>query len=169
MKLIRYFLNKAMLPLYILAAAVMSMVIALFSDELLTAFLRMLPIVLCLLIALRAFDDASDYEKDSGRKTQHLSKRGLVILAWTMSAVYVLLNILLYGMWGAVSIAAVAYILLMDKLPVFKTAYMALLFLYYFRLNCTGIGIAQLAVCAGCLAVSAVFHIYKLHRRKDRK
>lgn len=168
MKLIRYLLNKALLPLYVLAAAVISAVLALFSDDFLSAFLRMLPIVLSLLITLRAFDDIFDYERDSGRKTQHLSKRALIIFACVMSAAYVLLNLFFYGLWGALSIAAVGYILLMEKLPALKTAYMALLFLYYFRLNCESLGAVQLAVCAGCLAVSAAFHIYKLYRRKNR-
>lgn len=169
MKLIRYLFNKAMLPLYTIAAAVIAAVIALFSDEFLSVFLRMLPIVLSLLVTLRTFDDIFDYKFDRGRKTQHLSIRALIIFACVMSVAYVALNVLFYGMRGAVSVVAIGYILLMEKLPVLKMAYMALLFLYYFRINCHRLGVLHLAVCAGCLVASAGFHIYKLYRRRVRK
>lgn len=169
MKLIPYLMNKAMLPLYLLAAAVIAAVLALLSDEFISSFFPMLPIVLCLLITIRAFDDIFDYEKDSTRKTQYLSKKELIILACVMSAVYVVLNVVFFGFWGAFSLAAIAYIIIMEKLPVLKMLFMALLFLYYFRLNCERVGAMHIAVCVGCVAVSALFHFYKLHKRKVRK
>ena len=61
------------------------------------------------------------------------------------------------------------YIIIMEKLPVLKMLFMALLFLYYFRLNCERVGAMHIAVCVGCVAVSALFHFYKLHKRKVRK
>ncbi len=169
MKLIRYLMNKAMLPLYLLAAAVIAAVLALLSDGFIPSFFPMLPIVLCLLIAIRVFDDIFDYEKDSTRKTQYLSKKELIILCCVISAVYVILNNLFFGIFGALSIAAIGYILLMEKLPVLKMLFMALLFLYYFRLNCERVGAMHIAVCVGCIAVSALFYFYKLHKRKVRK
>lgn len=166
MKLIKYLFGKFMLPAYIIVSAVLSLVFTLAAGGGLPVFLRMLPVVPCLLLTLRASDDIFDYEKDGTRKTQYLGKGELIALACAASAVFVTLNVLFYGWIGFASLAAVGYIPLQEKLPPLKTAYMALLFLFYFCVNRTAFGAVQLAVTAGCLAASAAYYIIK---RKVRK
>lgn len=166
MKLIKYLLYKWKLPIYIVFSAVISFVMALVTVGGLPVFLCMLPIVLCLLLALRISDDLFDYENDSGRKTQHLSKKQLIILCCVLAVLYVLLNILFYGIFGVLSIAAVGYILLMEKLPPLKIAYMALLFLYYIYANSGSLQWYHLTVIFGCLVVSALYYMIKRRVRK---
>lgn len=166
MKLIKYLFYKWKLPIYAALSAVISLLLMLVTAGGIGVFLRMLPVVLCLLLTLRASDDIFDYEHDSGRKTQHLSKKQLVIFGCDMAALYVLLNILFFGVFGVLSIAAVAYILLMEKLPPLKTAYMALLFLYYICAVCGGVLWHHLAVILGCVAVSVLYYIIKGKVRK---
>ncbi len=166
MKLIKYLFYKCKLPIYAAISAVISLVLIIITGGGIAVFLRMLPVVLCLLLTLRASDDIFDYEQDSGRKTQHLSKKELVIFGCVMAALYVLLNILFFGVFGVLSLAAVGYILLMEKLPPLKIAYMALLFLYYIWAVCGCLLWYHLAVILGCAAVSALYYIIK---RKVRK
>ncbi len=169
MKLILYLLNKAMLPIYLAVSAVISAVIAVFGEAFVGIFLRCLPCVVLLLLLIRACDDIGDYEADSGRKTQHLSKRVLMVFAAVLAVMYIAADILLFGVWGTLSVLAVLYLPLMDRLPVLKSLYMPLLFLMYLRLNDISVGIPEIAAAAGCLAAALLFHIYKLHRRKVRK
>lgn len=166
MKLIKYLFYKWKLPIYAAISAVISLVLTLITNSGAEVFLRMLPVVLSLLLVLRSSDDIFDYERDSGRKTQHLSRNQLIIFGCVMAALYVLLNILFFGVFGVLSLAAVAYILLMEKLPPLKIAYMALLFLFYLYVNCGCLLWYHLAVIVGCLVASALYYVIK---RKVRK
>lgn len=166
MKHIKYLFYKGKLPIYAAVSAVISLLIMLVTDGGINVFLRMLPVALCLLLILRASDDIFDYEQDSGRKTQHLSKKQLIIFGFVMAVLYVLLNILFFGVFGVLSIAAVAYILLMEKLPPLKMAYMALLFLYYICAVCGFVLWYHLVVILGCVAVSVLYYIIKGKVRK---
>lgn len=166
MKLIKYLFRKFMLPVYIIISAVISIIFTLVAGADFSVFLRMLPVVLCLLLLLRASDDLFDYETDSTKKTQHLSKKALIILASVIALLYISLNVAFYGLIGLISIAAVVYIPIQEKLPMLKIAYMALLFLYYFYANCTALIWIHFAAAVVCLIVSAVYYIFK---RKVRK
>lgn len=166
MKLIRYLFRKMLLPCYILIAGAISAIFMLAANGGWSELLRMLPVVLLLLLMMRAADDYFDYEKDSERRTQHLSKRALILLFSICAAVFVTINILFYGAFGTISLAAVLYILLMDKLPLLKLFFMALLFLYYFFMNCAVVGVLQYSVSAACLIISTV---YCLVKRKVRR
>ena len=166
MKLIKYLFYKWKLPIYAALSAVFSLMFMLVTTGNIDVFLRMLTVVLCLLLTLRASDDIFDYERDSGRKTQHLSKNQLIIFGCTLSVIYVLLNILFFGVFGVLSLAAVAYILLMEMLPPLKIAYMALLFLFYIYVNCGCLLWYHHAVIVGCLVASALYYVIK---RKVRK
>ncbi len=165
MKLIKYLFNKFMLPIYAAAALIFSMVPVLISGGGIPLLLRLFPIILCLLVAVRAGDDIFDYEQDSARKTQYLSRRELIALFASVSLLYVVLNVVLFGACGVISPAAVGYILLMEKQPLIKLLYMPLLFVYYFFLS-GELGLLQLAVSAAFLAVSAAYYLFK---RKVRK
>ena len=166
MKLIKYLFYKCKLPIYLAAAAVFAFVLTLITDGGASVFLKLLPVVLALLMTLRASDDYFDYEKDSGRKTQHLTKKQLVVLGCALAALYVMLNVSFYGILGLLSLIAVGYILLMEKLPLLKTAYMAILFLYYIYLSCGCVLWYHLIVILCCFAASA---LYDLIKRKVRK
>ena len=166
MKLISYLFKKCMLPAYAAAAAVISLAFVLAAGGAAQMFLRMLPVVLLLLLTLRAADDFFDYEKDSAKKTQHLKKSGLIALACVCAAAFAALNVVFYGAKGLIILAAVGYIPLMEKLPPLKTAYMALLLLFYFWVEQTPPHWGRLAVIVGCFAASAAYHFIK---RKVKK
>ena len=166
MKLIKYLLYKSKLLIYTGLSAVISLVLMLITGSVIAVFMRMLPVVLCLLLALRASDDIFDYEKDSGKKTQYLSKKQLIAFGCSLSALYVLLNVMFFGILGLCSIAAVGYIILMEKLSPLKIAYMALLFLFYIYVNCGCLLWYHLAAIVGCLAASALYYIIKEGVRK---
>ena len=166
MKLIKYLFYKWKLPIYAALSAVISLVLMLITSSGIAVFLRMLPVVLSLLLTLRASDDFFDFEKDIGRKTQHLNKKQLIIFGCFLSVIYVLLNMLFFGVVGLCSIAALGYILLMEKFPLLKIAYMALLFLFYIYVNFGFPMWYHFAVIVGCIVASALYYMIKRRVRK---
>lgn len=166
MKALKYLFRKGMLPLYCLTAAVISLVFALCAGGEITVFLRLLPMVLCILLLLRVLDDHADFEKDAGTKTQHLSKRGLLVLILLAAVGFAALHLLFYGAAGFFSLAAVGFFLLMQKLPLLKIFCLMLAFLYFFCLEGVNIGVMQIAVLLGCGAASVIYHMLKRRKRK---
>lgn len=166
MKLIKYLFRKFILPIYVIISSILALIFTLATAGKFPLFLQMLPIILCLLLTLRASDDVFDYENDLLTKKQYLNKLELTIFACLTAAVFVLLNFMYYGIKGLVSIAALGYILLQEKFPLLKTSYMALLFAFYFYVNCSSLNTIHLAVTVACFAASTVYYIFK---RKVRK
>ncbi len=165
MKLIKYLFNKWMLPIYAAVAAVFALVFALLAGGL-PVFLRMLPIAFLLLWTLRATDDISDYEHDSIRKTQHLTRRTLVVFAAVTAVLFTVLSVLFFGARGLMSLAAVAYILLMERFEPLKILYLPLVLICFFWIIAGGLNAVQIAVSAGCMLASLAYFVYK---RKVRK
>lgn len=157
MKVIQYWCRKGMTAVYLAAAAVIAAVFAAADGRGVPVFLRMLPAVYCLLLLFRTADDWFDYEKDSGRKPQPLSKKQLICMFCVLSVICVLLHVLLFGCKGLFVLAAVVLILLTEKIPLLKPVYLAGMFLFYFALNGTVPGIRQLAVCIGGLLASVLY------------
>jgi len=166
MKLIKYLFRKFILLAYIIISAVISSVFGLVCGDGFNVLLKMFPIVLSLLLMLRVSDDIFDYEKDSANRKQYLSRTELAVFGCVIAIIFVVMNILYYGVIGIVSLVAVGYIGFMEKFPPLKIAYMALLFLFYFYVNDTALNFAKLAVIIGCLIVSAVYYIIKRKARK---
>ncbi|MBQ7132388.1 MAG: hypothetical protein IJO29_07420 [Oscillospiraceae bacterium] len=166
MKLTQYLFRKFMLPIYVIVSAAISIIFILASNAGITAFGRMLPSVLCLILTIRIADDIFDYEKDAQSKTQPLSKNQLIVFGCVCAAVFVLLNTAFYGAIGILSLAAIGYIIIQEKLEILKIAYMALMFIFYFCANCISIGKTQLIVISGCLIISSIYYFIK---RKVRK
>jgi len=155
-----------MLPSYIIVSAVISAVFTLTAQDGIPVFLRMTAVTLLILLILRAWDDICDFESDSKRKKQYLSKKELIILACTLSAVFVVLNAAFYGFAGLISIAVLGYLLLMEKLPPLKTALMPLLFTFYYYANGSEIGAVQILTIAVCFAAALAYYIIKGKMRK---
>lgn len=166
MKVLKYLFRKGMLPLYCLASAVISFVFSCSTGGGESVFVRLLPMVLCILLLLRGLDDHADFEKDAGTKTQHLSKQGLLMLILLAAVCFISLNLLFYGAKGFFSLAAVGFFLLMQKLPLLKTFCLMLAFLYFFCLEGVNIGVMQIMVLLGCGAASLIFHMLKRRKRK---
>lgn len=166
MKVLKYLFRKGMLPLYFLASAVISFVFSCSTGGGGSVFVRIFPMVLCILLLLRGLDDHADFEKDAGTKTQHLSKQGLLMLILLAAVCFISLNLLFYGAKGFFSFAAVGFFLLMQKLPLLKTFCLMLAFLYFFCLEGVNIGVMQIMVLLGCGAASLIFHMLKRRKRK---
>ena len=166
MKVLKYLFRKGMLPLYCLAAAVISFVFSCSTGGGGSVFLRIFPMVLCILLLLRGRDDHADFEKDAGTKTQYLSKQGLLMLILLAAVCFISLNLMFYGAKGFFSLAAVGFFLLMQKLPLLKTFCLMLAFLYFFCLEGVNIGVMQIMVLLGCGAASVIFHMLKRRKRK---
>lgn len=166
MKVLKYLFRKGMLPLYCLAAAVISFVFSCSTGGGGSVFVRIFPMVLCILLLLRGLDDHADFEKDAGTKTQHLSKQGLLMLILLAAVCFISLNLLFYGAKGFFSLAAVGFFLLMQKLPLLKTFCLMLAFLYFFCLEGVNIGVMQIMVLLGCGVASLIFHMLKRRKRK---
>ena len=166
MKLIKYLFRKFMLPSYIIVSAVISVIFTLTAQCGIPVFLRMTAVTLLILLILRAFDDISDFESDSKRKKQYLSRKELIILACTLSVSFVVLNAVFYGFTGLISIAVLGYILLMEKLSPLKTALMPLLFTFYYYANGSKIGGVQLLTTAVCFTAALAYYIIKGKMRK---
>ncbi len=166
MKLIKYLFRKLMLPSYIIASAVISAVFTLTAQGGIPVFLRMTAVTLLILLILRAYDDISDFEKDSKRRKQYLSRKELIILACILSVSFVVLNTVFYGFTGLISIAAVGYILLMEKLSPLKTALMPLLFTFYYYADGSKTGGVQLLTIAVCFIAALAYYIIKGRMRK---
>lgn len=166
MKLIKYLFRKFMLPSYIIISAVISVIFTFTAHCGMPVFLRMTAVTLLILLILRAWDDICDFESDSKRKRQYLSKKELIILVCTLSAAFTGVNVLFYGLTGLISIAAVGYILLMEKLPPLKAALMPLLFTFYYYANGCKIGAVQLMTFAVCFAAALAYCFIKGRIRK---
>lgn len=146
---------------YLAAAAFIAAVFAAADGNGMSVCLRMLPVVFLLLLLFRTADDLFDYEKDSGKKPQPLTKQELTGMFCVLSMLCAALHLLLFGIAGLTCIVIIVLIPIAEKLPPVKAFYLAGAFLYYFALNGTVIGIRHLLESTACLLVSAVYAAVK--------
>lgn len=161
MRIVRYWSRKGLAAVYLAAALLLTMLYTWQADLRFADALRMLPVIFGYLLLLRTADDWFDYKKDSGKKTQHLRRQELLVMFGCISLMMLLLHLYLFGLSGICCLAAIAYLLLMNRAAVLKCPYLALLFALYDLLNGTAYGGKQAVICLSCLFISAVYAVIK--------
>ncbi len=113
---------------------------------------------LLLLFLIRFIDDYFDYNKDKGKR---LDKYNLIILICIFSLIYIILNYVLYGYFGLLSIIIIAYFFLMNKVEILKIFSLSLITEYYYLIN-NDINYIVLII---TLIISIAFYIIKRWRK----
>ena len=161
------FLHKRTL-IYLSLACVLTLV---FNFLVSTSFFAELLIIFFLLfILIRIADDRHDYDLDRKKgKKQDLSKRGLAILYLIVSVIFVSAHVIIFGVWGAISLAFILYIQLEEKIQILQRLLMLLLSLCYFFLLKGYIDFRSPTVIVW-LSISLLFPIlFALYKRRKRK
>ncbi len=118
MKLLKYFFKKGMLPIYAAIGILFGGAVAYVTDSKISVFFILS--VFCLALFLRFTDDIFDYERDKGKKPQHLTKITLCLLALAAALLFTVFNVIVFRLLGFLSIIFVLYALAQEKFVILQ-------------------------------------------------
>ena len=93
---------------------------------------ELIPIIILNAFLIRLFDDYFDFDKDqkSKKKSELLTKNQLICSIITLSILFLTLNIILFKLWGLLSILLIAYIIIENKYEFLKVLFIPLASIY---------------------------------------
>ena len=165
MEVIRYFLYKKRLFIYSLASLILALVFVSFTGEI--KELRLFFLFFTELFFIRFMDDSADYEKDAKIGKMQLSKKALRILIILTALLFVVLNLLYFGIGGLCSVGIIFLIIIKEASPVIPAliAPVSGIYYIYFAVSVEKSGIKEGMILAALICFSAWFSLGK--RRKD--
>lgn len=165
MEVISYFLYKKRLFIYSFASLMLALVFVYFTEEM--KALRLFFLFFTELFFIRFMDDSADYEKDAKIGKMQLSKKALRILIILTALLFVVLNLLYFGIVGLCSAGIIFLIIIKEASPVIPVliAPVSGIYYIYFAVSARKSGIKEGIFLAVLICFSAWFSLGK--RRKD--
>ena len=165
MEVIRYFLYKKRLFIYSFASLMLALVFVYFTGEM--KLLRLFFIFFTELFFIRFMDDSADYEKDEKTGKMQLSKKALRILIILTDTLFLVLNLLCFGIGGLCSVGIIFLIIIKEASPVIPAliAPVSGIYYIYFTVSVEESGIKEGMFLAALICFSVWFSLRK--RRKD--
>ena len=165
MEVIRYFLYKKRLFIYSLASLILALVFVYFTEEM--KALRLFFLFFTELFFIRFMDDSADYEKDARSGKMQLSKKALSILVILTVLLFMVLNLLYFGIGGLCSAGIIFLIIIKEALPFIPAliAPVSGIYYIYFAVSAEKSGIKEGVFLAVLICFSVWFSVKK--RRKD--
>ena len=165
MEVIRYFLYKKRLFIYSLASLMLALVFVSFTGEI--KELRLFFLFFTELFFIRFMDDSADYEKDAKTGKMQLSKKSLRILIILTVPLFLVLNLLCFGIGGLCSVGIIFLIIIKEASPVIPAliAPVSGIYYIYFAVSVEESGIKEEMFLAVLICFSLWFSLRK--RRKD--
>lgn len=165
MEVIRYFLYKKRLFIYSLASLILALVFVSFTGEI--KELRLFFLFFIELFFIRFMDDSADYEKDAKTGKMQLSKKALRILIILTATLFLVLNLLHFGIAGLCSVGIIFLIIIKEASPVIPAliAPVSGIYYIYFAVSVEESGIKEGVFLAALICFSVWFSLGK--RRKD--
>ena len=165
MEVIRYFLYKKRLFIYSLASLILALFFVSFTGEMKS--LELFFLFFTELFFIRFMDDSADYEKDARSGKMQLSKKALRILIVLTAPLFMVLNLLYFGIGGLCSVGIIFLIIIKEALP-FISALIAPasgIYYIYFAVSAEESGLKEGVFLAALICFSVWFSAKK--RRKD--
>lgn len=165
MEVIRYFLYKKRLFIYSLASLILALVFVSFTGEI--KELRLFFLFFTELFFIRFMDDNADYEKDAKTGKMQLSKKALRILIILTALLFMVLNLLYFGIAGLFSVGIIFLIIIKEASPFIPAliAPVSGIYYIYFAVSVEESGIKEGMFLAVLICFSLWFSLRK--RRKD--
>ncbi len=165
MEVIRYFLYKKRLFIYSVTSLILALVFVSFTGEI--KELRLFFLFFTELFFIRFMDDGADYEKDAKIGKMQLSKKALRILIILTALLFVVLNLLHFGIAGLCSVGIIFLIIIKEASPVIPAliAPVSGIYYIYFAVSVEESGIKEGMFLAALICCSVWFSLGK--RRKD--
>ena len=165
MEVISYFLYKKRLFIYSFASLMLALVFVYFTEEM--KALRLFFLFFTELFFIRFMDDSADYEKDAKIGKMQLSKKALRILIILTALLFVVLNLLYFGIAGLCSAGIIFLIIIKEASPVIPVliAPVSGIYYIYFAVSVEESGIKEGMFLAVLICFSLWFSLRK--RRKD--
>ena len=165
MEVIRYFLYKKRLFIYSFASLILALVFVYFTGEMKS--LRLFFLFFTELFFIRFVDDSADYEKDAKSGKMQLSKKELRILIILTSLLFLVLNLLYFGIGGLFSVGIIFLIIIKEASPFIPAliAPVSGIYYIYFAVSVEESGIKEGVFLAVLICFSLWFSLRK--RRKD--
>ena len=165
MEVIRYFLYKKRLFIYSLASLILALVFVSFTGEI--KELKLFFLFFTELFFIRFMDDSADYEKDAKTGKMQLSKKTLRILIVLTAPLFLVLNLLYFGIGGLCSVGIIFLIIIKEASPVIPALIAPVSGIYYidFAVSAGKSDIKEGMFLAALICFSVWFSLRK--RRKD--
>ena len=165
MEVIRYFLYKKRLFIYSLASLILALVFVSFTGEI--KELRLFFLFFIELFFIRFMDDSADYEKDAKTGKMQISKKALRILIILTALLFLVLNLLYFGIGGLFSVGIIFLIIIKEASPFIPAliAPVSGIYYIYFAVSVEESGIKEGVFLAVLICFSLWFSLRK--RRKD--
>ena len=165
MEVIRYFLYKKRLFIYSFASLILALVFVSFTGEI--KELRLFFLFFTELFFIRFMDDSADYEKDAKTGKMQLSMKVLRILIILTVPLFLVLNLLYFGIGGLCSAGIIFLIIIKEASPVIPVliAPVSGIYYIYFAVSARKSGIKEGVFLAALICFSVWFSLGK--RRKD--
>ena len=165
MEVISYFLYKKRLFIYSFASLMLALVFVYFTEEM--KALRLFFLFFTELFFIRFMDDSADYEKDAKIGKMQLSKKALRILIILTALLFVVLNLLYFGIAGLCSAGIIFLIIIKEASPVIPVliAPVSGIYYIYFAVSVKESGLKEEMFLAVLICFSLWFSLRK--RRKD--
>lgn len=165
MEVIRYFLYKKRLFIYSLASLILALVFVSFTGEI--KELRLFFLFFIELFFIRFMDDSADYEKDAKTGKMQISKKALRILIILTALLFLVPNLLYFGIGGLCSMGIIFLIIIKEALPFIPVliAPVSGIYYIYFAVSVEESGIKEGMFLAVLICFSIWFSLRK--RRKD--
>ena len=165
MEVIRYFLYKKRLFIYSFASLMLALVFVSFTGKI--KELRLFFLFFTELFFIRFMDDSADYEKDAKTGKMQLSKKALRILIILTDTLFLVLNLLCFGIGGLCSVGIIFLIIIKEASPVIPAliAPVSGIYYIYFTVSVEKSGIKEGLFLAALICFSTWFSLGK--RRKD--
>ena len=165
MEVIRYFLYKKRLFIYSLVSLILALVFVSFTGEI--KELRLFFLFFTELFFIRFMDDSADYEKDAKTGKMQLRMKALRILIILTAPLFLVLNLLYFGIAGLCSVGIIFLIIIKEASPVISAliAPVSGIYYIYFAVSARKSGLKEGVLLAALICFSVWFSLGK--RRKD--
>ena len=131
---------------------------------------ELIPIIIINIFMVRLLDDCFDYAKDKKAKSkkQLLSFKQLIWTIVVLGAVYFMINVAFYGLWGAFSLLIILYMVVENKHETLKMFFVSVASMYYIGAyrELTSVPIIIFLILMVLLSVG--FYIYKRQKRTKK-
>ena len=131
---------------------------------------ELIPIIILNAFLIRLFDDYFDFDKDqkSKKKSELLTKNQLICSIITLSILFLTLNIILFKLWGLLSILLIAYIIIENKYEFLKVLFIPLASIYYIGLFHELTTAPVIFFLIATMICSIGFYIFKSQKRTKK-
>ena len=133
---------------------------------------ELIPIIIINVYIVRLFDDLFDYYADKKSKKRNKQLLKYKQLLWTTTVfciVYIVLNIVFYGLWGLFSLLILLYVGVQNKHEALKPFFICVASIYYIGAY-QEIGSAPIIIyLCSTVILSTGYFIYKKQKRTKKK